>query len=219
MDGGACTIYCGNLSEKVTEDVLYELFLQAGPILRISIPKDRDGKQRSFGFITYKHMRSAEYAMKLFDGTMLYNRILNMNIRNPEPQQTEQPLNPVYNMNHMLELGQQMILGNYVPQPYPMFGVNVPYDDVPYSRQLDANLDNDDKNQRNHPYQKTRDRKDRDKNREKNRDRPREKEWGRNREQNHSNHHRDSKPYYNRHNSNYRTNVLRYDDNRKRWSY
>jgi len=28
MDEGARTLYCGNLSEKVTEDILYELFLQ-----------------------------------------------------------------------------------------------------------------------------------------------------------------------------------------------
>ena len=28
MDEDARTIWCGNLSEKVTEDVLYELFLQ-----------------------------------------------------------------------------------------------------------------------------------------------------------------------------------------------
>jgi len=28
MDEDASTFYCGNLSEKVTEDILYELFLQ-----------------------------------------------------------------------------------------------------------------------------------------------------------------------------------------------
>ncbi|KYN18644.1 hypothetical protein ALC57_09040 [Trachymyrmex cornetzi] len=29
MDEDARTLYCGNLSEKVTEDILYELFLQS----------------------------------------------------------------------------------------------------------------------------------------------------------------------------------------------
>ncbi|XP_011873626.1 PREDICTED: RNA-binding protein 7 [Vollenhovia emeryi] len=228
MDDDARTLYCGNLSEKVTEDILYELFLQGGPVQKITIPKDRDGKQRTFGFITYKHIRSVAYALDLFDGTTLYNRTLNMKLRNnTELQPVEQPSNPVRNMNHMLELGQQMILGNYLPQTNAMFGANISPDGPPYSRQLDISPGNDDRIRRNHPYQRNRDRKqerdrdrnqERDRNRERNRDRAREKDRGRNREQNHNDHHRDERSYYNRDN-NYRSNDFRYNDNRKRWTY
>ncbi|XP_018346866.1 PREDICTED: RNA-binding protein 7 [Trachymyrmex septentrionalis] len=219
MDEDARTLYCGNLSEKVTEDILYELFLQGGPVQRIIIPKDRDGKPRTYGFITYKHMDSVEYALHLFDGTMLYNRTLNMKLRNnTESQQAEQSSNPVRNMNHMLELGQQMILGNYPSQTSgssAMFGVNISQDVLSYPKQLDVNFGNDDR-RRNHPYQRNRDRKQE---RDRNRDAEREKDNGRSRERNHNDHYRDERAYYNRDN-NYRSNdYFRYNDNRKRWTY
>lgn len=167
-------------------------------------------------------MSSVEYALHLFDGTTLYNRTLNMKLRNnTESQQVEQSPNPIRNMNLMLELGQQMILGNYPPQTNAMFGVNISQDSLTYSRQLDTNSGNDDRIKRNHPYQRNRDRKqerDRDRNRERNRDRAREKDRGRNREQNHNDHYRDERAYYNRDN-NYRSNDFRYNENRKRWTY
>ncbi|XP_018058870.1 PREDICTED: RNA-binding protein 7-like [Atta colombica] len=231
MDEDARTLYCGNLSEKVTEDILYELFLQGGPVQRITIPKDRDGKPRTYGFITYKHMDSVEYALHLFDGTMLYNRILNMKLRNnTESQQAEQSSNPVRNMNHMLELGQQMILGNYPSQTSDgsvMFGVNISQDVLSYPKQLDVNFSNDEK-RRNHSYQRNRDRKqerdrdrnqEKDRNRDRNRDAERKKDNGRSRERNHNDYYRDERAYYNRDN-NYRSNdYFRYNDNRKRWTY
>ncbi|XP_012527802.1 RNA-binding protein 7 [Monomorium pharaonis] len=229
MDEDARTLYCGNLSEKVTEDILYELFLQGGPVQKITIPKDRDGKQRSFGFITYKHTKSVEYALHLFDGTLLYNRTLNMKLRNnTESQQAEQFSNPVRNMNHMLELGQQMILGNYplhIGGSGVIFGTNISQEGPTYPRQLDTNSGNDDRI-RIHPYQRNRDRKqdrdrdrnqERDRNRERNRDREREKEKGRNRERNYSDY-RDERSYYNRDND-YRSNGYFRHNDRKRWTY
>lgn len=166
-------------------------------------------------------MHSVEYALHLFDGTILYNRTLNMKLRNnTESQQAEQSMNPVRNMNHMLELGQQMILGNYPSQTSnsgPIFGINISPDTLTYPRQLDTNSDNDDRIRRSHPYQKNRDRKqerNRDRNRERNRER--EKDGRRSRERNHNDHYRDER--YNR--DNYRANeYFRYNDNRKRWTY
>lgn len=35
------TLYVGHLDEKVTEALLWELFLQAGPIQSVHMPKDR----------------------------------------------------------------------------------------------------------------------------------------------------------------------------------
>ncbi|CAK9807502.1 Splicing regulator RBM11 [Anthophora quadrimaculata] len=65
MDEDQRTVWCGNLSEKVTEEILYELFLQGGPVQRVSIPRDRDGKQRTYGFVTYKHINSLGQLMLL----------------------------------------------------------------------------------------------------------------------------------------------------------
>jgi len=172
-------------------------------------------------------MDSVEYALHLFDGTMLYNRILNMKLRNnTESQQAEQSLNPIRNMNHMLELGQQMILGNYSPQTSgnsAMFGINISQNALAYPRQLDITSGNDDR-RRNHPYQRNRKQeKDRDRNQERDRNRERnrerEKDNAKSKERNPNDHYRDERAYYNRDN-NYRSNdYFRYNDNRKRWTY
>ena len=56
-------LWAGNLEDKVTEELLYELFLQAGPLDYVKKPKEKN-----FAFICYKHKDSVKYAMKLFEG-------------------------------------------------------------------------------------------------------------------------------------------------------
>ena len=36
------TLWCGGVSEKVDEEILYELFLNAGPLERVTIPRDKE---------------------------------------------------------------------------------------------------------------------------------------------------------------------------------
>lgn len=115
------TIWLGNLnSEKVTEDVLYELFLQAGPLDRIHIPKDRDGKQRNFAFVTYKHLASVPYAVTLFDGTMLFNRQVYMKARSNESQQNTNSTEQNHYQNELIQLGNQMLQCS--PNPSLVYG-------------------------------------------------------------------------------------------------
>ncbi len=33
------TVYCGNLDERVRDEILFELMLQAGPVVNVHIPK------------------------------------------------------------------------------------------------------------------------------------------------------------------------------------
>ncbi|GFY59080.1 RNA-binding protein 7 [Trichonephila inaurata madagascariensis] len=75
------TLYCGNLSEKVTEDLLYELFLQAGPLECVKIPKDKDGRQRNYGFVTFKHAISVPYSVALMGGLTLYGKPIRLDAR------------------------------------------------------------------------------------------------------------------------------------------
>ncbi|KAF9794152.1 hypothetical protein SFRURICE_009529 [Spodoptera frugiperda] len=75
------TVWCGNLPEQVTEEILYELFLQAGPLEKVRIPRDRDGRQKNFAFITYCHEVSVPYALNLFRGTSLFHRTLTLQSR------------------------------------------------------------------------------------------------------------------------------------------
>ncbi|XP_068173068.1 RNA-binding protein 7 [Antennarius striatus] len=75
------TLFIRNLHQKVTEELLFELFLQAGPLIKTKIPKDSDGKQKSFGFAVYKHEVSVPYAMQLLNGTSLFGRQLCVQFR------------------------------------------------------------------------------------------------------------------------------------------
>lgn len=49
---------------------------------KVSIPRDRDGYNKSYGFVTYKHANSVHYAMNLFNNTTLFRRVIKMNPRN-----------------------------------------------------------------------------------------------------------------------------------------
>jgi len=158
-----------------------------------------------------------EYALSLFDGTTLYNRPINMQLRNNTESHQVEP-SPIRNLNYMLELGQQMILGNYPPQISDIaFDQNILPDALGCQRQMDISSCNDDRNKRNHPYQRNRDR-----NREKDRGRDKEveKDRKRSRERNHNDYHRDERSYRDNR-DNHRTNFIysRYNDHKKRWAY
>ena len=57
-------------------------YLQAGPLIKTKIPKDNDGKQKTFGFAVYKEEMSVPYALKLLDGTSLFGRTIHVAPRN-----------------------------------------------------------------------------------------------------------------------------------------
>lgn len=75
------TLFIRNLDTRVTEEILFDLFVKAGPLIKTKIPKDVDGKQKSFGFAVYKHEVSVPYAMQLTDGTTLCGRTIHVQYR------------------------------------------------------------------------------------------------------------------------------------------
>lgn len=75
------TLFIRNLDQRVTEELLFELFLQAGPLIKTKIPKDPDGKQKTFGFAVYKHEVSVPYAMQLLNGTVLFGKTIHVQFR------------------------------------------------------------------------------------------------------------------------------------------
>ncbi|XP_049582406.1 RNA-binding protein 7 [Syngnathus scovelli] len=75
------TLFIRNLDTRVTEELLFELFLQAGPLIKTKIPKDGDGKQKTFGFAVYKHEESVPYALQLLNGTSLFGRTIHVQFR------------------------------------------------------------------------------------------------------------------------------------------
>nr|XP_060626496.1 splicing regulator RBM11 isoform X2 [Anolis sagrei ordinatus] len=75
------TLFVGNLESRVHEEILYELFLQAGPITNVTVCKDKDGKPKAFGFVCFKHTESVPYAIGLLNGIRLYGRPIKLQYR------------------------------------------------------------------------------------------------------------------------------------------
>ncbi|KAG9266195.1 spliceosome-associated protein 49 isoform X1, partial [Astyanax mexicanus] len=71
-------VFVSNLHSSVKEEILYELFLQAGPVRKVVIPRDREGQQRTFGFVYYKHAEAVPYSIELLDGIWLYGRPISL---------------------------------------------------------------------------------------------------------------------------------------------
>ncbi|XP_014666609.1 PREDICTED: RNA-binding protein 7-like [Priapulus caudatus] len=83
------TIWCGNLAKDVTEELLFELFLQAGPLESVRIPKDKEsGQNRPFGFVTFRDDVSVPYTLDLFSGISLEGRMLRLQSRGGGGQQS-----------------------------------------------------------------------------------------------------------------------------------
>ena len=91
------TVFVGNLDLRVTEELLYELFLQSGPLRSVKIPLDsRTKKPMKYGFVTFKHIASVKYAIQLLNGISLFNSPLRLSVKQKKNQSTSEP-EPKYN--------------------------------------------------------------------------------------------------------------------------
>ncbi|XP_053942953.1 RNA-binding protein 7 [Cuculus canorus] len=75
------TLFVGNLDPRVTEELIFELFHQAGPVIKVKIPKDRDGRPKQFAFVNFKHEESVPYGLSLLNGIKLYGRPIKIQFR------------------------------------------------------------------------------------------------------------------------------------------
>ncbi|KAK7491590.1 hypothetical protein BaRGS_00017229 [Batillaria attramentaria] len=95
------TLWVGGLSDKVTEDLLFELFLQAGPLEKVIRPKEKDGTQKKFAFVEFRHPESVPYAMQVMDGISLFGQHLRLKARIGSQHDVGVPSpNPVHSHGH-----------------------------------------------------------------------------------------------------------------------
>lgn len=74
------TVYVGNLDEKVTEELLWELMVQAGPVVNVHMPKDKvTGKHLFYGFVEFRGEEDAEYAIKVFNMIKVHQKPIKVN--------------------------------------------------------------------------------------------------------------------------------------------
>ncbi|XP_066362139.1 spliceosome-associated protein 49-like isoform X1 [Miscanthus floridulus] len=73
-----CTVFIGNLDDKVPERVLYEILIQVGRVVDLHIPRDKEtSRPKGYAFAEYETEEIAQYAIKLFSGLVrLQNKTL-----------------------------------------------------------------------------------------------------------------------------------------------
>ena len=82
-EGTSNTVYVGQLSWGVDEDMLRNNFEKFGEIISTRIPKDDRGRSKGFGFVEFKESSFAEEAVKEMDGKELDGRNIKVNISQP----------------------------------------------------------------------------------------------------------------------------------------
>lgn len=80
------TIYVGNLPYDATQAEVEALFNErnAGPVVRVSLPMDEEGRKRGFGFVSMPSAESANAAIEALRGADLRGRGLVINLAYPK---------------------------------------------------------------------------------------------------------------------------------------
>jgi cold-inducible RNA-binding protein len=80
MAGNESTLFVGNLPFRASPAELNELFSQAGSVVSVHIPTDREtGRSRGFGFVEMDASDEMEQAISMFNGYALDGRALVVN--------------------------------------------------------------------------------------------------------------------------------------------
>ena len=83
----AARLFVGNLNYTTTSAELEELFSQAGEVIEIAIPNDRNtGRPRGFAFVEMANDEEAAAVVEKFDGHDLGGRTLRVNEAEERPR-------------------------------------------------------------------------------------------------------------------------------------
>ena len=97
------TIYVGNLDERASDALVWELFLQAGRIVNVHLPKDRvTQSHQGYGFVEFISEEDAEYAARVMSGVRIYGKQIRVNKASADKQRS-------------VEVGAELFVGNLDP--------------------------------------------------------------------------------------------------------
>ena len=97
------TVYIGNLDERVSDSLVWELMLQAGRIVNVHLPKDRvTQSHQGYGFVEFISEEDAEYAARIMNQVRLYGKPIRVNKASADKQKT-------------VEVGAELFVGNLDP--------------------------------------------------------------------------------------------------------
>ena len=74
------TVWIGGLDENVDESLLWELMIQAGPVVSVNIPRDKiTHEHQGYAFCEFASEEDADYAMKIMNMVRLFGKSLKIN--------------------------------------------------------------------------------------------------------------------------------------------
>ena len=111
------TVYVGNLDQKLNEELLWELFVQCGPVVTIHMPRDKITNEhqvilifyeilifldQGYGFVEFRSEEDADYAIKIMHMIKLYGKPIKVN-KASQDKRTQ-------------EVGANLFIGNLDPE-------------------------------------------------------------------------------------------------------
>lgn len=73
-------MFCFQLDYKVGWKKLKEVFGMAGVVVRTDILEDKDGNSRGMGTVTFDMPIEAVQAVSMFNGQLLFNRVMHVKL-------------------------------------------------------------------------------------------------------------------------------------------
>ncbi|KAJ1669621.1 Spliceosome-associated protein 49 [Coemansia sp. RSA 25] len=97
------SVYIGNLDDRVTDELIWELMVQAGPVVNVHLPKDRVTQStQGYGFCEFQTSEDADYAVKVMNMVKLYGKPMRVN--------------KSANDRRLMDVGAKLFIGNLDPE-------------------------------------------------------------------------------------------------------
>ncbi|RMZ83790.1 hypothetical protein DV738_g995, partial [Chaetothyriales sp. CBS 135597] len=97
------TVYIGNLDERVTDALVFELLLQSGRIANVHLPKDRVTQtHQGYGFVEFTSEEDADYSARVMNGVRLFGKPIRVNKASADKTKA-------------VEVGAELFIGNLDP--------------------------------------------------------------------------------------------------------
>ncbi|CAK9139208.1 unnamed protein product, partial [Ilex paraguariensis] len=90
VEWGWRVMVIGNVDERVNDRVLYDILIQAGRVVDLHIPRDKEtNRPKGYAFAEYETEEIADYAVRLFSGLLtIYKRTLKFAISGQDKPST-----------------------------------------------------------------------------------------------------------------------------------
>lgn len=84
------TCYIGNIDDRATDAIVWELMIQAGPLVNLHLPKDRiTQSHQGYAFAEFQTEQDADYACKVMNGLKLYGKPIRVNKASQDRKQID----------------------------------------------------------------------------------------------------------------------------------